>query len=68
MQAGRAFKRTKENTVGTLWGRWSLLKISEFAALSGISRQLLIYYDNQGILHPKQVDVLYVQAWIAPFP
>ena len=33
-----------------------LLKISEFAALSGISRQLLIYYDNQGILHPKQVD------------
>lgn len=33
-----------------------LLKISEFAALSGISRQLLIYYDNQGILHPAQVD------------
>ena len=33
-----------------------LLKISEFAALSGLSRQLLIYYDNQGILHPKQVD------------
>ena len=33
-----------------------LLKISEFSALSGISRQLLIYYDNQGILHPKQVD------------
>ena len=33
-----------------------LLKISEFAALSGISRQLLIYYDNQDILHPKQVD------------
>lgn len=33
-----------------------LLKISEFAALSGISRQLLIYYDNQSILHPVQVD------------
>ena len=33
-----------------------LLKISEFAVLSGISRQLLIYYDNQGILHPAQVD------------
>lgn len=33
-----------------------LLKIIEFAVLSGISRQLLIYYDNQGILHPKQTD------------
>lgn len=33
-----------------------LLKISEFSALSGISRQLLIYYDNQGILPPVQVD------------
>lgn len=32
-----------------------LLKVSEFSALSGISRQLLIYYDNQGILHPKHV-------------
>lgn len=33
-----------------------LLKISEFSALSCISRQLLIYYDNQGILHPKLID------------
>ena len=33
-----------------------LLKISEFAALSGISRKLLIYYDNQGILHPQKID------------
>ena len=33
-----------------------LLKISEFSSLSGISRQLLIYYDNEGILHPEQVD------------
>lgn len=33
-----------------------LLKISEFAALFGISRQLLIYYDNRGVLHPEQVD------------
>ena len=33
-----------------------LLKISEFAALSGISRQLLIFYDNHGILHPAVTD------------
>jgi len=33
-----------------------LLKISEFAAISGISRKLLIYYDKYGILHPEAVD------------
>lgn len=33
-----------------------LLKISEFAELSGISRKLLIFYDNNGILHPQKVD------------
>lgn len=33
-----------------------LLKISEFSALSGISRKLLIFYDRQGILCPQQVD------------
>lgn len=32
------------------------MKISEFAALSGISRELLIFYDKSGILHPKWVD------------
>lgn len=33
-----------------------LLKISEFSRLSGISRKLLIFYDNQGLLHPHLVD------------
>lgn len=33
------------------------MKIGEFSALSGISRQLLIYYDNEAILHPKQADL-----------
>lgn len=33
-----------------------LLKISEFAEATGLSRKLLIYYDNYGILHPKHVD------------
>lgn len=33
-----------------------LLKISEFAALSGISRKLLIFYDNNDILHPHMID------------
>ena len=33
-----------------------LLKISEFSKLSGISRKLLIFYDNQGLLHPYLVD------------
>lgn len=32
------------------------LKISEFAALSGISRKLLIFYDKIGILHPQVID------------
>ena len=32
-----------------------LLKISEFAELSGISRKLLIFYDNNGILHPQVI-------------
>lgn len=32
------------------------LKISEFAALSGISRKLLIFYDNHGILQPSKID------------
>lgn len=32
------------------------LKIGEFAALSGISRKLLIFYDNNDILHPKYID------------
>ena len=32
------------------------LKISEFAALSGISRKLLIFYDKNDILHPKHID------------
>lgn len=34
----------------------NFLKISEFATLSGISRKLLIFYDNNGILHPKYTD------------
>lgn len=33
-----------------------LLKISEFAALSGISRKLLIFYDKNGILHPRSIN------------
>ena len=33
-----------------------LLKISEFATLSGISRKLLIFYDRQGIFSPQRVD------------
>lgn len=33
-----------------------MLKISEFAALSGISRKLLIFYDKTGILHLGYVD------------
>lgn len=33
-----------------------LLKIGEFSALSGITRQALIFYDNQGILHPALTD------------
>lgn len=33
-----------------------LMKISEFARLSGISRKLLIYYDRYGILCPKRID------------
>lgn len=32
------------------------LKISEFAAVTGISRKLLIFYDNNGILHPQYTD------------
>lgn len=33
-----------------------LLKISEFSKLSGISRKLLIFYDNHGLLHPEMID------------
>lgn len=33
-----------------------LMKISEFSALSGISRKLLIYYDSYGILRPRKTD------------
>lgn len=33
-----------------------LLKISEFSKLSGISRKLLIFYDNQGLLQPYSID------------
>lgn len=33
-----------------------LLKISEFSKLSGISRKLLIFYDNHGLLHPHATD------------
>lgn len=32
------------------------LKISEFSALSGISRKLLIFYDHYGLLHPAYID------------
>lgn len=32
------------------------LKISEFAALSGISRSKLIFYNNIGLLCPKMID------------
>ncbi|MDU5333116.1 MerR family transcriptional regulator [Enterococcus sp.] len=32
------------------------LKISEFSKLSGISRKLLIFYDNHGLLHPERID------------
>lgn len=32
------------------------LKISEFSKLSGISRKLLIFYDNQGLLQPYFID------------
>lgn len=33
-----------------------LLKISEFARVTGISRKLLIYYDKNDILHPQFID------------
>ena len=33
-----------------------LMRISEFAKLSGISRKLLIFYDKCGILHPREID------------
>lgn len=33
-----------------------LLKISEFSKLSGISRKLLIFYDNYDLLHPQVTD------------
>lgn len=32
------------------------MKISKFAALSGISRKLLIFYDKSGVLHPACID------------
>lgn len=32
------------------------LKISEFSKLSGISRKLLIFYDNHGLFHPERID------------
>ena len=33
-----------------------MMKISEFAALSGISRKSLIFYDHCGVLRPEHID------------